>query len=339
MGQRSSQKNTESIKAGNIVAKILNVLLLIYIVTAILLRCFVDAFTWHWFIFGLIIVLTPPSVVYTFEKVSEKNKLSSKQIKASSYRVFLLILYIWICDLLYMCIFNQWKIGIWIVGLLILVLNTLSLTNNFLSNKKEFKVVIPFDLLIAIGIAVYLIYIIPENTLRDIVTTITAAFFGGLLTLVGVAWTIKKSDNDRKEVEKKQAKPYFTFNMRTSELILGDSSRVCFNDSGRDTHIEAQCEIENSCQSVFTIKRVFNDGKWENIVGNNVVLQNKIVGFSLKCNGYFNKYLEVEDVLGNVYYYSFKILMFPLKNNTIFYTMNQLQEVTDFHLKSEDGTN
>ena len=334
MGKNNAQNDIKSKELGKTLFKILNLLMLVYLVVAIPLVCFIDVFTIHWFMFGLIAVLTPSASLCAFNQVSVKNKLTSQQIKASSHRVILLILYIWLLDLFYMCIFNQWKIGIWIVGLLILVLNVTGLINNFLSTQKQYKAFISIDLLIAIGIAVYLIYIISDSALRYIVTTITAAFFGGLLTLVGVAWTIKKSDYDRREVEKKQAKPYFIFNIRTSEILMDDSRRICFNEESGNKIIDAQCDIENSCQSVFTIKRVFNDGKWENIVGNNVILQSKTVGFSLKCNEYCVKYLEVEDVLGNVHYYSFKILLIQLRNNTKFYTMNQLKEVVDFSEKS-----
>ena len=61
---------------------------------------------------------------------------------------------------------------------------------------------------------VYLIYLIPEKELQAIILTIVAALYGGLITLVGVAWTIKKSDKDRKadEILKKadeEAKPLY----------------------------------------------------------------------------------------------------------------------------------
>ena len=37
-----------------------------------------------------------------------------------------------------------------------------------------------------------------DNSLREIITTIVSAVYGGLLTLVGVAWTIRKGDDDRR---------------------------------------------------------------------------------------------------------------------------------------------
>ena len=67
------------------------------------------------------------------------------------------------------------------------------------------------DFLVGVALTVYLIYIIPgktmeingvvviDNSLREIITTIVSAVYGGLLTLVGVAWTIRKGDDDRRQ--------------------------------------------------------------------------------------------------------------------------------------------
>ena len=58
-----------------------------------------------------------------------------------------------------------------------------------------------FDFVLGVGLSIYLIYIIPNEGLQNIIIPIVSAVYGGLLTLVGVAWTIKKSDSDRKQEE------------------------------------------------------------------------------------------------------------------------------------------
>lgn len=55
------------------------------------------------------------------------------------------------------------------------------------------------DFVAGIAITIYLIYIIPSQSLQNIVLIIASALFGGLITLVGVAWTIK--DGHRREAE------------------------------------------------------------------------------------------------------------------------------------------
>ena len=59
-----------------------------------------------------------------------------------------------------------------------------------------------------VAITVYLIFLIPDASLQNIVLSITAAVYGGLLTLVGVAWTIKDNSEKIKQERKLSIKPY-----------------------------------------------------------------------------------------------------------------------------------
>ena len=47
------------------------------------------------------------------------------------------------------------------------------------------------DFIVGVGLSIYLIYIIPNTKVKEIVIPIIAAIYGGLITLVGVAWTIQ----------------------------------------------------------------------------------------------------------------------------------------------------
>ncbi len=67
---------------------------------------------------------------------------------------------------------------------------------------------IAIDLLFGLGVTSYLIYIIPNSNLQEIVLTIIASVFGGIFTLVGVAWTIKQSQKDNYEKEVQKQTPY-----------------------------------------------------------------------------------------------------------------------------------
>lgn len=88
------------------------------------------------------------------------------------------------------------------------------------------------DFLVGIGLTVYLIYLIPEKELQTIILTIVAALYGGLITLVGVAWTIKKSDKDRKEDEIKHEKPYFPSTNNSMKFLLMVQKSM-FSSNGR----------------------------------------------------------------------------------------------------------
>ena len=174
-------------------------------------------------------------------------------------------------------------------------------------------------------------------TLR-IVTSVVAALYGGILTLVGVAWTIRHSDKERREEEKKKAKPIFTFNMVLEEIKDIRTKKVCFDvaDNGIEYECHVVAELENSDHALFEVKRVFHDGKWNEIEGNTVVLPNKTVYFDFRFNDDVNNlFLEVKDGLDNSYYYEIKVLSLDLlpdivrdSNTELLHTIRELKEIS-----------
>ncbi len=197
---------------------------------------------------------------------------------------------------------------------------------------------LPFDLLVGVGLSVYLIYVIPDEKLRNVVIAIVAALYGGILTLVGVSWTIRHSDKERKNEEKQKAKPIFTYNILTEELKDIRTKKVCFDVA--ENEIEYEChvvaEIENSDHALFEVKRVFHDGKWNEIEGNTVILPNKTVYFDFRFNDdVSNLFLEVKDGLDNSYYYEIKVLSLNLlprvvqsSNKGLLHTIRELKEIS-----------
>lgn len=90
-----------------------------------------------------------------------------------------------------------------------------------------------FGILLGAGIIVLIIYKIPNKSLQNIILAIAAAIFGGLFTLIGVSWTIRKGDADRradlirieserKEEERKKHIPYIKITSDTvADYTLG----------------------------------------------------------------------------------------------------------------------
>lgn len=158
------------------------------------------------------------------------------------------------------------------------------------------------------------------------------------MTLVGVAWTIRHSDKERKEEEKKKAKPIFTFNMVLEEIKDIRTKKVCFDvtDNGIEYECHVVAEIENSDHALFEVKRIFHDGKWNEIEGNTVVLPNKSVYFDFRFNYDVNNlFLEVKDGLDNSYYYEIKVLSLNLLpgivrnlNKELLYTIREIKEIS-----------
>lgn len=80
-------------------------------------------------------------------------------------------------------------------------------------NNKELRLIqiignIIFYVTMIVGLPFFLEYAgVDSKTIQNIIVPIYAAAIGGIMTLGGVAWTIKKSDKDRKEDDKKKYRP------------------------------------------------------------------------------------------------------------------------------------
>ena len=166
-----------------------------------IIKTYETSFTWYWYAFVLVAVLafyaTIALAIISWEK-SDKGDSAKKKIVILSAKA---ISYLWLTDLFYMSFIVNSLLLRLIIGIIILTIILASLAVAFLSNSQSPKWLLIIDFLYGIGLTIYLIYIIPEKytNLQTIVTAIIAAVYSGLLTLVGVAWTIRKGDKDRKD--------------------------------------------------------------------------------------------------------------------------------------------
>lgn len=182
---------------------------------------------WQWLIFALIIIAIPYGLYNIKKSAFKRVKPTKEQETKGNQRFFVLCLFYWLCDFFYMTfIINNltWR---FILGGLIMVIVFYNLSKAFIGGSKVFNFGLIQDFIVGIALTVYLIYIIPNKELQDIIIPIIAAVYGGLLTLVGVAWTIKKSDNDRKQAEEQRVKPLVficnpqTISINKEELMKG----------------------------------------------------------------------------------------------------------------------
>lgn len=165
---------------------------------------------------------------------------------------------------------------------------------------------------------------------------------GGLLTLGGVAWTIRKSDRDRKEEEIKKAKPLFDFSPILDEPIVVSGSKNCFPvDNEKGYIFDTNLLIDNSEHSSFKLKRIFHDQKWFELTANTMVLPNKKLVLSFKFNEPLDIILEVEDALGNLYYYKMELVNIGFLNGKAItrHTIRSLKEVDINEIKKVENNN
>lgn len=162
---------------------------------------------WQWLIFGLIFLAIPFGLHGMKEYTAKKINPTEEQKKMANQRFTKLCLFYWLCDFFYMTFIIDsltWK---FILGGLIMVIIFYNLSKAFINGNRSLDFGLIQDFIVGIGLTVYLIYIIPNLDLKNIIIPIVSAVYGGLLTLVGVAWTIRKSDNDRKQEQEQKAKP------------------------------------------------------------------------------------------------------------------------------------
>ncbi len=163
-----------------------------------------------WTVFGtflgliLIICVVVPQICYAIFKPSKEDikKFNKTAIQQMLFNLvaasFLLV------DL------NKWVPWQFVVGVVLIVAIFVRLVVYFINGPKDNfqKFESLYYFIWGIGLTIYLIFRIEDTNLQNIVTAIIAAVYGGLITLVGVAWTIKKTDSDKKEKEREKAKPY-----------------------------------------------------------------------------------------------------------------------------------
>ena len=324
------------------------ILQLLFIISGIFVINYYDTgYNWYWFAFALIALSIPIGCVTVKAWAESKNTYSTEQVKAANVRLGKYIMFYWLLDLFYMACFNQWLVLQFVFGGVAMLIVFYSLTVAFLSEIKTNKWLLLTDFLLGIGLTVYLIYIIPNSSLQEILIPIISAVYGGLLTLVGVAWTIKSNnkdrkadleriENERKEEERKKAKPLFTFNMFDHIPSTKDGRKICvtIEDLNKDCSVHA--EIENSDKSSFEIKRLYHDKKWYELNGNTVILPNSKVLFAFNFNDVFDMYLEVVDSLGYTYYYELKVLHLVIgKGDKFFHTIREIKEISTNVLKEK----
>lgn len=170
---------------------------------------------WQWLIFALLIPLFPFALSYSAVWIKRKNNLNEEQNKILSLNIARYTLFYWLCDLFYMSFIINSLTCKYVFGGLIMIIIFYNIASIFVSQSATrsnlfVKFGIIQDFVVGVGLSVFLIYSISNEVLQEIVIAVVAALYGGLFTLVGVAWTIRKGDTDRKsdleriELERKE---------------------------------------------------------------------------------------------------------------------------------------
>lgn len=291
---------------------------------------------WQWLIFALLMIIIPLSIVNLAIWVKKKNNLTNEQEKVMGVNMVKYTLFYWLCDLFYMSFIIESLACKFVFGGLIMLIILYNLSSAIINqtNKRRngfIKFAIIQDFLVGIGIAIYLIYIISNIALQQIVLAIVAAVFGGLFTLVGVAWTIKKGDADRnaelkrieterREEERKKYIPYLKITKCKQSLEAVSCSikqPLNFDDENkvaqikRNTFYNINIEdfiIKNVSSNNVLLRGIILDDKFYEFDNQNLLEPNNVCLVQITRNWWpsFANLLRqllirVDDIIGNKY--------------------------------------
>lgn len=222
---------------------------------------------WKWIIAGFVAVYAPCFFfsLLAFD-LSHNQRSSDEKQKASLNTCKNIVLY-WLFDLFFLSIVNDWLVPMFVFGIMALIIVAINLSDAFLNGAKSLRFFIALELVLSLVASVFLIYKIPNCTVQDIVLTISAALIGGVFTLLGVAWTIKKGEADRRDdllrIEKERRdddrKKFVPFvNFYTDPVVLPNHYITIKNinfadDNAFDTYTIGSFSIKNTDFTPFCI--------------------------------------------------------------------------------------
>lgn len=206
---------------------------------------FPDKLTSYWVIAICVAVISPFALANFKINMLAKGNYTEEQKKAATSKLGIMMLSIWYADFTFICMFMNWLIAFFILAGLYLI-KMIYNVSSVLVNRKDATTYPNFliigDFVLSFLLLTLLIYKISDQTLQTIVIALSAALIGGLLTLLGVIMTIKKSDKDRKEDEIKKARPVFAYNMlRQEPKLYAVVQRVCISDSSEQ--LQDACDV------------------------------------------------------------------------------------------------
>lgn len=157
-----------------------------------------------------------------------------------------------------------------------------------------------------------------DNTLFSAAVGVYAALLGGGLTLTGVAWTIKHSEIQRKEEERKKYRPFMelqnevpTRMVRASQLNRKNSDDPNYDKNGKVHLIDALIKafnVKNISESNIILEGVVLNGEYCAFDHSDIIAKGEAIQIQTTGNYVFppssenvNMDLIVSDILGNKY--------------------------------------
>lgn len=214
---RKKQKQPEQSKPMDIFTRGFSWVGLVFFGGAFIANYFDTGYTWNWVLAATIAVTFPIAWKNFSDFVAIQKQLTEKQRKKESWFAMKMTAFYWLIDGFYISIFTESLVWQFITGGLCMVIIYVNLGTVVLSSKKINKFGVIHDLIVGVALTVYLIYIIPDENLQVVVLAIVGALYGGIMTLVGVAWTIKDGQDREQETKRLDNLPFLQLEIPTED--------------------------------------------------------------------------------------------------------------------------
>lgn len=261
---------------------------------------------WYkWLIFAIFFILIPIGFVNLKLLNYKKVNFTKEQEKSINLKLGLGILFYWLVDLFYMAFILDSLFLKFVFGGLIMLIVFFNLSKAFINGSSQPNWWLLQDFIVGVGMSIYLIYIIPNEDLKNVVIPIVSAVYGGIITLVGVAWTIRKADNDRKSDERKSICPIIYPYNRNNIVDYKQLGDMMFEDEDTDNYHYLGV-IKNTDNGIFIIRELIVDDNIFKVKYGDVLDKNKFSQIILKTDkglSYNNVILSGTDIKGNVIQY------------------------------------
>ncbi|MBR4490575.1 hypothetical protein IKP13_08085 [bacterium] len=218
----------------------------------------------YWVSFG---VLFPVILLGCFGLMTYAKKHFIKEItpdikREVNKKMVALTFFYWLCNLFYMSCFIKNDMCKYVFGglVMLVIFMNLASTFSFPKEKSTFeKLGLAQDFLVGVGLSIYLICIIPNDSVKEVVIPIVAAVYGGLITLTGVAWTIRRQDSIRIEEEKRKYKPlvFIRDDTRMLDAEMEQAKEIFVDDPNNRSTSDGIHYVYKSGESVYRINSIF----------------------------------------------------------------------------------
>ncbi len=206
----------------------------------------------------------------------KENQRSKEEKTTSSLNILKNIFLYWFLDITYISWFSKWEIPMFIFGVISVVIISINLCDVFLKGMKSIRILFAFELIALFVLSGYLIYAISDEKLQTIVLTIFSALVGGVLALLGVAWTIQNGEKHRQEdlqriederieLERKKYIPYIKISSPTDSYSSIDANVYTWLNFEKS---EDRTKCKNNVFHLVLIEEIFI----KNISNSNIIV-------------------------------------------------------------------